>query len=222
MWLTASGGPFRTWTAEQIAAATPEQALKHPNWAMGPKVTVDSASLMNKGLELIEAMHIFAIPAEKLDVLVHPAKHRPWPRVLRRRRGDRRHGRARHEGAYRPLPGFSRARGHAGAPARSRRAGDLDLREPDFDRFPALRVAMDALRAGGALPTILNAANEIMVAAFLNKQIGFNEIASEVEAVCEDFSRRNATNAPGDVEEALAIDHIVRERSLTRVRGLGR
>ena len=222
MWLTASGGPFRTWTAEQIAAATPEQALKHPNWAMGPKVTVDSASLMNKGLELIEAMHIFAIPAEKLDVLVHPQS------IV--------HGLVSFaDGAVTAgmaVPDMKAPIAHCLAfPERVatqvRRLdlaalGTLTFEKPDFDRFPALRVAMDALRAGGALPTILNAANEIMVAAFLNKQIGFNEIASEVEAVCEDFSRRNATNAPGDVEEALAIDHIVRERSLTRVRGLGR
>jgi 1-deoxy-D-xylulose-5-phosphate reductoisomerase len=222
MWLTASGGPFRTWSAEQIAAATPEQALKHPNWAMGPKVTVDSASLMNKGLELIEAMHIFAIAAEKLDVLVHPQS------IV--------HGLVSFaDGAVTAgmaVPDMKAPIAHCLAfPERVttqvRRLdlaalGTLTFEKPDFDRFPALRVAMDALRAGGALPTVLNAANEIMVAAFLNKQIGFNDIAREVEAVCEDFSRRNATGAPADVEEALAVDHSVREKSLVRVKGLGR
>jgi 1-deoxy-D-xylulose-5-phosphate reductoisomerase len=221
MWLTASGGPFRTWSAEAIAAATPEQALAHPNWAMGPKVTIDSASLMNKGLELIEALHIFGIPAEKLDVLVHPQS------IV--------HGLVSFaDGAVTAgmaNPDMKAPIAHCLAwPERVATSvrrldlaaiGNLTFEKPDLDRFPALRVAMAALRAGGAMPTILNAANEIMVAAFLNKKIGFNDIAREVEAVCEEFSRCNATSAPADIEEALAVDHIVREKALTRVRGLG-
>ena len=221
MWLTASGGPFRAWSAEQIAAATPEQALAHPNWAMGPKVTINSASLMNKGLELIEAMHIFAIPAEKLDVLVHPQS------IV--------HGLVSFaDGAVTAglaNPDMKAPIAHClGWPERVTTSvrrldlatiGTLTFEKPDLDRFPALRVAMAALRAGGAMPTVLNAANEIMVAAFLNKQIGFNDIAREVEAVCEEFSRQNSTAAPKDIEEALAIDHIVRERSLIRVQGIG-
>jgi 1-deoxy-D-xylulose-5-phosphate reductoisomerase len=221
MWLTASGGPFRTWSAEQIAAATPEQALAHPNWAMGPKVTVDSASLMNKGLELIEALHIFGIDANKLDVLVHPQS------IV--------HG----------LVSFSDGAVTAGmavpdmkvpiahclgwpdrVPTQARRLdlaaiGALTFEKPDFDRFPALRVAMSALAAGGAMPNILNAANEIMVAAFLEKRIAFNEIAAHVEAICEIFDKEGAARTPPDVEAALAVDHIVRERSRARLAGLG-
>jgi 1-deoxy-D-xylulose-5-phosphate reductoisomerase len=221
MWLTASGGPFRTWSAEKIAAATPEQALAHPNWAMGPKVTIDSASLMNKGLELIEALHIFAIPAEKLDVLVHPQSIVHG--MVSFADGAVTAGMANpdmkapiaHCLAWPERVATSVRRLDLGA------IGTLTFEKPDLDRFPALRVAMAALRAGGAMPTILNAANEIMVAAFLNKKIGFNDIAREVEAVCEDFARRNAVGAPADVEEALAVDHIVREKSLSRVRGVG-
>lgn len=221
MWLTASGGPFRTWSAEKIAAATPEQALAHPNWAMGPKVTIDSASLMNKGLELIEALHIFSIPAEKLDVLVHPQSIVHG--MVSFADGAVTAGMANpdmkapiaHCLAWPERVATSVRRLDLGA------IGTLTFEKPDLDRFPALRVAMAALRAGGAMPTILNAANEIMVAAFLNKKIGFNDIARQVEAVCEDFSRRNAVGAPADVEEALAVDHIVREKSLARLEGVG-
>jgi 1-deoxy-D-xylulose-5-phosphate reductoisomerase len=221
MWLTASGGPFRTWSAEQIAKATPEQALAHPNWAMGPKVTIDSASLMNKGLELIEALHIFAIPAEKLDVLVHPQSIVHG--MVSFADGAVTAGMANpdmkapiaHCLAWPERVATSVRRLDLGA------IGALTFEKPDFERFPALRVAMAALRAGGAMPTILNAANEIMVAAFLNKKISFNDIAREVEAVCEDFAKRNEIGAPDSVEEALAVDHIVRERSLTRVGGVG-
>ncbi|MCW2316830.1 1-deoxy-D-xylulose-5-phosphate reductoisomerase [Rhodoblastus acidophilus] len=222
MWLTASGGPFRTWSAEKIAAATPEQALAHPNWAMGPKVTVDSASLMNKGLELIEALHIFSIPAEKLAVVVHPQS------IV--------HGMVSFaDGAVTAgmaNPDMKAPIAHCLAwPERVATSvrrldlaslGTLTFEKPDLERFPALRVAMAALRAGGVMPTVMNAANEIMVAAFLNKQIGFNDIAREVEAVCEEFARHNATAAPADIEEALAVDHIVRESSRSRIAGVGR
>ncbi|WP_294533428.1 1-deoxy-D-xylulose-5-phosphate reductoisomerase [uncultured Rhodoblastus sp.] len=222
MWLTASGGPFREWSAERIAAATPEQALIHPNWAMGPKVTVDSASLMNKGLELIEAMHIFGIEANRLDVLVHPQS------IV--------HGLVSFaDGAVTAgmaVPDMKTPIAHClGWPdrvtTRVRRLdlaqiGALTFEKPDFARFPALRVAMDALAAGGAMPTILNAANEVMVAAFLDKLIGFNEIASRVEAICELFEREGAHRAPPDVASALGVDHIVRERARASLEGLSR
>ncbi len=222
MWLTASGGPFRTWSAERIAAATPEQALAHPNWAMGPKVTVDSASLMNKGLELIEALHVFGIEAKKLGVLVHAQS------IV--------HGLVSFaDGAVTAgmaVPDMKVPIAHCLAwpervPTKARRLdlaeiGALTFEKPDFARFPALRVAMDALAAGGAMPTILNAANEIMVAAFLEKRIGFNEIAKNVEAICELFMRDGAAAAPADVDAALAVDHIVRERSSASLLGLGR
>jgi len=221
MWLTASGGPFRTWTAEQIAAATPDQALAHPNWAMGPKVTIDSASLMNKGLELIEAMHIFGIEAQKLDVLVHPQS------IV--------HGLVSFaDGAVTAgmaTPDMKVPIAHCLAwPHRvATKARRLDLAEigaltfdrPDFARFPALRVAMDALAAGGAMPTILNAANEIMVAAFLKHRITFNEIAKRVEAICELFLREGAAGAPANVDAALVIDRLVRERAAASLAGVG-
>ncbi|HUO54872.1 MAG TPA: 1-deoxy-D-xylulose-5-phosphate reductoisomerase [Rhodoblastus sp.] len=221
MWLTASGGPFRSWSAERIAAATPEQALAHPNWAMGPKVTVDSASLMNKGLELIEALHIFGIDARKLDVLVHPQS------IV--------HGLVSFaDGAVTAgmaVPDMKVPIAHClGWPDRvATKARRLDLAEigaltfekPDLERFPALRVAMSALAAGGAMPTILNAANEVMVEAFLNKQIAFNDIARNVEAICEIFDRERSAAAPKDVEAALDVDHIVRERSQANLKGLG-
>jgi 1-deoxy-D-xylulose-5-phosphate reductoisomerase len=222
MWLTASGGPFRTWSAEQIAAATPEQALNHPNWAMGPKVTVDSASLMNKGLELIEALHIFGVEAKKLDVLVHPQS------IV--------HGLVSFaDGAVTAgmaVPDMKTPIAHClGWPDRVAtqvrrldlaQIGALTFEKPDFSRFPALRVAMDALAAGGAMPTVLNAANEIMVAAFLAKRISFNEIAKRVEQICEIFLRDGGDKAPPDIGSALAVDHIVRERSLASLGGLGR
>ncbi len=222
MWLTASGGPFRAWSAERIAAATPEQALAHPNWAMGPKVTIDSASLMNKGLELIEALHIFGVDAKKLDVLVHPQS------IV--------HGLVSFaDGAVTAgmaMPDMKTPIAHClGWPDRvTTQAPRLDLAQigaltfekPDFSRFPALRVAMEALAAGGAMPTILNAANEVMVAAFLDKQIGFNEIAVRVEAICELFEREGANQPPANVAEALAIDQMVRERSRNSLPGLCR
>jgi 1-deoxy-D-xylulose-5-phosphate reductoisomerase len=221
MWLTASGGPFRTWSAEQIAAATPEQALNHPNWAMGPKVTVDSASLMNKGLELIEALHIFGVEAKKLDVLVHPQS------IV--------HGLVSFsDGAVTAgmaVPDMKTPIAHCLAwpdrvATQVRRLdlaqiGALTFEKPDFARFPALRVAMEALAAGGAMPTVLNAANEIMVAAFLAKRIAFNEIAKRVEQICEIFLRDGGDKAPPDIGSALAVDHIVRERSLASLGGLG-
>jgi 1-deoxy-D-xylulose-5-phosphate reductoisomerase len=222
MWLTASGGPFRSWTAEAIAAATPEQALAHPNWAMGPKVTIDSASLMNKGLELIEALHIFGVPAEKLDVLVHAQSIVHG--LVSFADGSVTAGMAN--------PDMKAPIAHCLAyPERIatqvRRLdlaeiGSLTFEKPDFSRFPALRIAMDALAAGGAMPTILNAANEIMVAAFLEKRIGFNDIAKHVEALCQIFLREGNAGEPTNVEEALAIDHIVRERSRAHLEGLGR
>ncbi len=221
MWLTASGGPFRTWSAERIAAATPEQALAHPNWAMGPKVTVDSASLMNKGLELIEALHIFGVEARKLDVLVHPQS------IV--------HGLVSFDDgavtAGMAVPDMKVPIAHClgwpdRVPTQERRLdlaqiGSLTFEKPDLERFPALRVAMDALAAGGAMPTIMNAANEVMVAAFLRNEIKFNEIAKYVEQICELFEKEGAARTPADIEAALAVDHIVRERSRARLAGLG-
>jgi 1-deoxy-D-xylulose-5-phosphate reductoisomerase len=213
MILTASGGPFRTWDAARIAAASPEEALAHPNWSMGPKVTIDSASLMNKGLELIEAHHIFGIPAKKLGVLVHPQS------IV--------HGLVTFgDGAVvagLACPDMKVPIAHClGFPDRvatmARRLdlatiGSLTFEKPDLDRFPALRVAMWALEQGGAMPTVLNAANEIAVAAFLARKIAFMEIARLVEACCEAAARETNGRAPASVAEALEIDHMSRERA---------
>ena len=213
MILTASGGPFRTWSAEAIAAATPEQALAHPNWSMGPKVTIDSASLMNKGLELIEAHHIFGIPAHKLGVLVHPQS------IV--------HGLVSFaDGAVvagLACPDMKVPIAHClGFPARvptdARRLdlaaiATLSFEKPDFGRFPALSVAMAALEQGGAMPTVLNAANEIAVEAFLARQIGFMDIARIVEACCQAAARDTNGRTPQSVAEALDVDSSSRERA---------
>jgi 1-deoxy-D-xylulose-5-phosphate reductoisomerase len=211
MILTASGGPFRTWSADQIAAATPAQALAHPNWAMGPKVTIDSASLMNKGLELIEAYHIFGIDPQRLHVLVHPQS------IV--------HGLVSFaDGAVTAgmaVPDMRAPIAHClSYPERvATRARRLDLaaiaqltfEAPDLERFPALRVALDALKSGGSLPTVLNAANEIAVAAFLDGKIAFPRIASLVEEVCEAALRAGNGQEPSSVEHALEIDHMSRQ-----------
>ncbi len=213
MTLTASGGPFRTWSAERIAAATLEQALAHPNWAMGPKVTIDSAGLMNKGLELIEAHHLFDISPDRLDVVVHPQS------VV--------HGFVSFAdgsvAAGLALPDMRVPIAHcltyphrveSGAGKLNlARVGALTFEEPDLDRFPALRAAMDALRQGQGLPTVLNAANEIAVEAFISRRIGFSDIVPLVERTCELALKEGFARTPSTVEEALAIDHVSRERA---------
>ena len=213
MILTASGGPFRTWTAQAIAAATPQQALAHPNWSMGPKVTIDSASLMNKGLELIEALHIFSIDAERLDVLVHPQSIVHG--LVTFADGSVTAGMA--------VPDMRTPIAHCLAwpdrvETKVRRLdlaaiGSLTFERPDFERFPAFRVAMDCLKAGGSLPTVLNAANEIAVEAFLAGRISFHQIASMVEAVCEAAVRRGDDGEPATVGDALEIDAMTRRRA---------
>ena len=213
MTLTASGGPFRTWSVNAIGAATPEQALAHPNWSMGRKVTIDSATLMNKGLELIEAHHIFGIAADRLDVLVHPQSIVHG--LVSFADGSVTAGLA--------VPDMKVPIAHClGFPVRlstpTRRLdlaaiGTLTFERPDFERFPALRVAMDALKSGGGLPTVLNAANEIAVEAFLERRIGFADIARFVSAACEAALADGTAKEPQSVGEALAVDHVVRERS---------
>ena len=211
MILTASGGPFREWSAAQIAAATPDQALAHPNWDMGPKVSIDSASLMNKGLELIEAHYLFGVSAEKLGVLVHPQS------II--------HGLVTYaDGAMvagMANPDMKVPIAHClGWPERiDTGAVPLDLSEiaqltfdkPDFGRFPALMLAIDALKQGGAMPTVLNAANEIAVGKFLEHEASFPDIARIVEETLSRFLAHNRNEAPSSVSEALAVDHNARE-----------
>lgn len=215
MTLTASGGPFRTWSREAIAAARPEQALAHPNWAMGRKVTIDSAGLMNKGLELIEAHHLFGVPADRLDVLVHPQSIVHG--LVSFMDGSVTAGLA--------CPDMKTPIAHClawpeRAPTTVKRLdlaaiGSLTFEAPDFGRFPALRLAIDALRGGQGLATVLNAANEVAVEAYLTGRISFYDIVKLVEDACSDALRDGTAREPETVSEALAVDHIVRERLST-------
>jgi 1-deoxy-D-xylulose-5-phosphate reductoisomerase len=207
--LTASGGPFRTATLAEMAAATPERAVKHPNWSMGAKISVDSATMMNKGLELIEARHLFGLPEDRIDVLIHPQS------VV--------HSLAAFtDGSVLAQLGEPDMRvpiAHAlGWPARLRTTAArldlaararLDFEHPDPERFPALPLARAALRAGGAAPTILNAANEAAVAAFLGRRIGFLDIA----AVVAEALGRLSLPEPADIAEALACDALARREA---------
>lgn len=212
MTLTASGGPFRTWSAERIAAARPEQALAHPNYAMGAKITIDSASMMNKGLELIEACFLFGLAPGQLEVLVHPQQIVHG--LVTFRDGSVSAGMA--------LPDMRVAAAHClgidgrldAPPARFldlATTAPLSFERPDLVRFPALGLAIAALAAGGAMPAILNAANEVAVAAFLEGRIGFPGIAGLVEAVCAGPGA--GLSAATDVAAALAIDHEARNRA---------
>lgn len=210
--LTASGGPFRTWSLEQMAAADPEQALKHPNWSMGAKVTIDSATLMNKGLELLEAHHLFALAPEKLDVLVHPQSivhclvQMSDGAVLAQlscpdMRTPIAYSLAWPERMHVPNERLDLAE-----------IGSLTFEAPDPERFPALRLAKEALAAGGSAGTVLNAANEIAVAAFLEKRLGFLAIAGLVEstlAACADLICLD----PQTADDVLEIDEETRRRA---------
>jgi 1-deoxy-D-xylulose-5-phosphate reductoisomerase len=212
--LTASGGPFRTWSLEQIRAASPAQALKHPNWSMGPKVTIDSASLMNKGLELIEAHHLFALPSDQIDVLVHPqsvihgmVEFRDGSVVAQLGAPDMRipiaHCLAWPRRIDGPAPRLDLAR-----------VRELTFEEADLVRFPALALARRAMEAGGAATTVLNAADEVAVAEFIAGRIPFLAIPALVEATLDAAAGRGLLKEPSRVEDALAVDHAA--RSLAR------
>ncbi len=213
MILTASGGPFRTWTREAIDAATPQQALAHPNWSMGPKITIDSASLMNKGLEVIEAHYIFGIPADRLDVLVHPQSIVHG--LVTFADGAVTAGMAQPDMRV-PIAhclGFPDRVGTRARRLDLAEIGTLTFERPDFERFPALRVALAALAHGNGLPTVLNAANEIAVAAFLAGQCGFRDIARCAETVCDGFIRAGDAREPASIADALELDGMARERA---------
>jgi len=212
--LTASGGPFRTWSLEAIKAATPEQALKHPNWSMGPKITIDSASLMNKGLEVIEAFHLFALKPEEIDVLVHPqsvvhglVEFRDGSVVAQLGSPDMRIPIAH------CLAWPKRIDGPA-ARLDLARIRDLTFEAPDLVRFPALALARRVLETGGAAPTVFNAANEVAVAQFLAGRIGFPAITALVEATLDAAAGRSMLAEPGDIDAALAVDHNARSLAL--------
>ncbi len=203
--LTASGGPFRQWSRERMDAATPEQAVAHPNWSMGAKISVDSATLMNKGLELIEAHYLFALEAAKLGVIVHPQSIVHC--LVSYADGSTL--------AHLSAPDMRTPIAHALAwPRRisspSQRLNlalvkQLSFEDPDTERFPCLALAEDCLRAGGTTPTILNAANEVAVQAFLDRRIGFLDIARVIDETLS--ANHNAGNETlGDLDQVLAVD----------------
>lgn len=215
--LTASGGPFRQRTRDEMAAMTPEQAVAHPNWSMGAKISVDSASMMNKGLELIEAHHLFAVPEDRIDIVVHPqsvihsmvsyvdgsvlaqlgspdmrtpiAYALGWPKRI-----------------YAPSPRLDLAA-----------IGQLTFEAPDPERFPALRLARAALQTGGSAPTVLNAANEVAVQAFLGRRIGFLDIARVVETTLEKVD----PVPPSSIDDVLAQDARARHCAVSIIEQIG-
>jgi 1-deoxy-D-xylulose-5-phosphate reductoisomerase len=218
--LTASGGPFRSASLQDMAAATPEQACAHPNWDMGAKISVDSATMMNKGLELIEAAYLFDVPESRIDVLIHPQSiihslvayddgsvlaqlglpdmRTPisyalsWPRRM-------------------PLPGLERLD--------LAKIGRLDFLPPDAERFPALSMARGAVSAGGGAPIVLNGANEVAVAAFLQRRIGFltiSEVAGQV--LGEYLDTRKSGSEPASFEDVYEIDRWARARTFEKLK----
>ena len=208
--LTASGGPFRAWDAERLKTAQPHQALKHPNWSMGPKITIDSATMMNKGLELIEAYHLFPIEPDQLRIVVHPQSivhclvHYCDGSVL----------------AQMSCPDMRTPIAYSLAwpermPAPTSRLdlialGQLTFEAPDEVRFPALRIAREALRTGGIAPTVLNAANEIAVGHFLAEQISFMTIPKVVEAALETSATEIGITRAVTLDDVMEVDRAAR------------
>jgi 1-deoxy-D-xylulose-5-phosphate reductoisomerase len=215
--LTASGGPFRTWTREALETATPEQALKHPNWSMGAKVTIDSASLMNKGLELIEAFHLFPVSADALDCVVHPqsvvhclVSYVDGSVLAQLAAPDMRT----------PIAVALAWPKRMAAPTEKldlARLGSLTFETPDELRFPALRVARAALRRGDTAPAVLNAANEIAVKAFLDRKLKFLEIAELVEQTLDAAERQGAICQAHSLDDILAVDGLARRLAEDRL-----
>jgi 1-deoxy-D-xylulose-5-phosphate reductoisomerase len=209
--LTASGGPFRTASQDEMARALPEAALRHPVWSMGAKISIDSATLMNKGLEVIEAARLFDLDSERIGVLVHPQS------VV--------HGLVYYQDgsvlAQLGSPDMRVPIAHTLAwPGRIATAarrldlaavGRLEFAEPDLQRFPALRLAREALQAGGGAPTILSAANEVAVAAFLQRRLGFLDIADSVAAVLDALGPQPADS----LEQVVALDARARAEATT-------
>lgn len=219
--LTASGGPFRGWSREQMAHATPEQALAHPNWNMGAKISVDSATMMNKGLEVIEAAYLFSMPAERVEVLIHPqsivhslVEYADGSTLAQLGPPDMRAPIACAYAWPDRLPWPAQRLDLA-------RAGQLTFEEPDLERFPALRIAKEALAAGGRAPAVMNAADEVAVAAFLDRKIGFLDIARVVSETLERMARTDLGAGSGDaLEDARATDAAARRVAGEVVSGL--
>jgi len=207
--LTASGGPFRSWSANRIAEASVADALAHPTWEMGPKITIDSATMMNKGLEIIEAHHLFAIPEDLIEVVVHPeslihaiVEFVDGALIAQMAPNDMRfpilHALSWPDRLPRRMPGLDLLA-----------APPMTFEPPDEERFPSLRLAREALRAGGEMPLVLNAANEMAVASFLDGLCSLPSIAATVEATLDRWSAHNSPLA--SIEQALTADREARE-----------
>ena len=207
--ITASGGPFRNKTKIEIENATREEALNHPNWKMGDKITIDSATLMNKGLEVIEAKWLFGFEADQISVVVHPQSvvHSMVEMVdgsIIAQMGvtDMRH-------AIQYALTYPTRTANCTPPLALSQLSRLDFEEPDLDKFPCLKLAYEALRSGGTMPTVLNAANETAVEAFLNGKIKLSEIARVNESVMRSHTRQDAV----DLETILSVDRAARTRA---------
>ncbi|MGV8840363.1 MAG: 1-deoxy-D-xylulose-5-phosphate reductoisomerase [Bauldia sp.] len=211
--LTASGGPFHGWTAARMATATRAEALAHPKWSMGEKISIDSATLMNKGLEVIEAHHLFGLPSDRIDVLVHTQSivhgmvaYRDGSNLAQLSVPDMRV----------PLAHCLFWPARTDAPHKRldlARVGTLSFEEPDRERFPALPLARAALDAGGWATNILNAANEVAVAAFLAGRIPFGRIVPLAERVLDEATRDGLAGAMVAVTDAIALDREGRRRA---------
>ncbi|MBC7158709.1 MAG: 1-deoxy-D-xylulose-5-phosphate reductoisomerase [Porphyrobacter sp.] len=209
--LTASGGPFRGWSPERLRAATPQQAVQHPNWSMGAKISVDSATMMNKGLELIEAHHLFPVGSQRLRIVVHPqsvihslVEFRDGSTLAQLGPADMRVPIA-------SALAWPRRIDTPCTPLDLPAIGQLSFEAPDEDRFPATRLAREAVEQGGAAPAVLNAANEVAVAAFLAGQIAFTQIAGSVARTLDGDLPR----APASLDDVLAVDALARVRAAT-------
>ena len=215
--LTASGGPFREWSLAAMAEATPEQAVDHPNWQMGAKISVDSATMMNKGLELIEAHYLFAMPEPQIEVLVHPQSvvhsmvaYKDGSVLAQMGQPDMRTPIA-YTLAWPTRMAVSVERLDLAA------VGQLSFEAPDPERFPTLRIAREALGAGGGAPTVLNAANEVAVERFLTGKLGFLDISHVVEDTLQAMPARS----PGTIEEVWERDREARRLAASKVGSSG-
>lgn len=214
--LTASGGPFRTYSLDAMREVTPKQAVAHPNWSMGAKISIDSATMMNKGLELIEAHHLFPVGLDKIEILVHPqsvihsmVEYVDCSTLAQLGAPDMRVPIA-------SALAYPERCDSGCAPLNLAAIGRLEFEAPDLERFPALRLARAAIAEGGAKPAILNAANEVAVAAFLGGQIGFLDIA----ALAEEALSRLDLCAPSAIDAIFAIDAEARAFAAARVKAM--
>ena len=212
--LTASGGPFRTWSIDRMRDVTPEQALKHPNWEMGSRITIDSATMMNKGLEVIEASHLFPVSNDQLEVLVHPqstihglVQYKDGSLLAQLGSPDMRTPIAHCLSFPMRMPVPVKRLNLA-------ELGTMTFEAPDLERFPCLGIALDVLDAGGAAPAALNAADEVAVEAFLKGHIGFLDIPAAIKAVLEQLSAANMLKPAKSVDDVLGLDSEARQKTL--------